>query len=167
MSRNIFKYTLRFVLFVLLQGLILNSFDLFGYIHIYLYIIFLITLPINISRELVLLIGFLLGISVDIFSNTFGTHAFATVFAAFFRYYLLKFFAPRDGHEETIPSIESFGLSSFFKYSGLMIFIHHTALLLIDYFSFINIGIILLQILLSSAFTLLFLMAVEKFKTKR
>ena len=167
MSTNIFKYTLRFVLFVLLQGLILNNVNLFGYIHIYLYIIFLITLPVNISRELVLFIGFLLGISVDIFCNTFGIHAFATVFAAFARFYLLKFFAPRDEHESIVPSIESFGLGSFFKYSCLMIVIHHSVLLLVDYFSVVNIGVILLQILFSSAFTLLFLMTIERFKTRK
>ena len=167
MSTNLFKYTLRFVLFVLLQGLILNNFDLFGYVHIYLYIIFLITLPINVSRELVLCIGFLLGISVDIFGNTFGVHAFATVFAAFSRFYLLKFFAPRDGHEETVPSIQSFGLSSFFKYSGLLIVIHHTALFLVDYFSLINIAILMLQIVLSSAFTLLILMTAERLSTRK
>ena len=167
MSTIFFKYTLRFVLFVLIQGLILNNINLFGYVHIYLYIIFLITLPVNISRELVLCIGFLLGISVDIFGNTFGIHAFATVFAAFSRFYLLKLFAPKDDHEEIVPSIKSFGLGSFFKYSCLMIVIHHATLFLIDYFSFVNMEIILLQILLSSAFTLLFLMTVERFKTRK
>jgi rod shape-determining protein MreD len=135
-------------------------------VHLYLYIIFIITLPINISRELVLLIGFLLGISIDIFSNTFGMHAFATVFAAFFRFYLLKLFASKDDHDELVPSIASFGLGSFFKYSCLMVIIHHTALFLIDYFSFAHIGHVLLQVLLSSAFTLLILMAIERFKTR-
>ena len=167
MSTNIFKYTLRFVLFVLLQGLILNNVNLFGYVHIYLYIIFLITLPVNISRELVLFIGFLLGISIDIFCDTFGIHAFATVFAAFARFYLLKLFAPKDDYESTIPSVASFGLGSFFKYSALMIVVHHSILFLMDYSSLINIEIILLQILFSSAFALLFLMLIQRFQARK
>ncbi len=166
MSANIFKYILKFVFFVLLQGLILNQIDL-GYIHFYVYIIFLITLPCNISRELVLFIAFLLGLSIDVFSNTFGIHAFATVFAAFFRYYLLQIFAPKDDRrEELVPSITTFGLGTFFKYCCLMVIIHHAVLFTLDYASFSPLWFILVQIVLSSAATLLVLMIAERIKTK-
>jgi len=163
---NIYKYILRFVFLVLLQGLLLNNIRLFGYVNPYIYIIFLITLPCNTSRELVLLIGFLLGLSVDVFGNTFGIHAFASTFAAFSRYYLLKIFEPRNNYEDIVPSIQTFGLGAFFKYSLFMVLAHHTVLFVIDYFSFAAIIGILLRILLSSAFTLGLFMGIEKFKMK-
>lgn len=166
MSGNIFKYILNFVVLVLLQGLILNNIQLFGYVNPYLYVIFLITLPTNVSREAVLFIGFLLGISIDVFANTFGIHAAATVFAAFVRYYLLKIFTPRDDHEDLVPSIKSFGIGPFFKYTLFMVLLHHSALFFIDYFSFVSIGFIFIRILASSAFTLLLIMMIEKFKTR-
>ena len=163
---NLYKYIFRFIFLVLLQGLLLNNIQLFGYVNPYFYIVFLITLPCNTSRELVLLIGFLLGLSVDIFGNTFGIHAFATTFVGFSRYFLLKIFEPRNNYEDIVPSIQTFGLGAFFRYSLFMVLIHHTILFLIDYFSFAAIGIILLRILLSSAFTLGLFMGIEKFKTK-
>jgi rod shape-determining protein MreD len=117
-------------------------------------------------REWVLVVGFLLGLSIDVFGNTFGIHAFATTFAAFARYYLLRIFEPRNDYEELVPSITTFGLGAFFRYSLLMVLIHHSLLFFIDYFSFASIGIISLRILLSSAFTLAMFMGIEKFKTK-
>ena len=167
MNSQPLKYIAHFIFLVLLQGIVLNNIQLFGYANVFIYIIFLITLPCDFSRGWTLIIGFLLGLSIDIFSNTFGIHAFATVCAALARIYLLKFFAPRnDRYAEIIPSIASFGLGSFFKYCLLMVLIHHTILFVIDYFSFVDFFDIALHILLSSAFTLSLLMGIEKFKTK-
>ena len=163
---SLYKYILRFVFLVLLQGLLLNNIQLFGYVNPYIYIIFLIILPCNTSRELVLFLGFLLGLSIDIFGNTFGIHAFASTFAAFSRYFLLKIFEPRNNYEDIVPSIQTFGLGAFFKYSLFMVLIHHTVLFIVDYFSFASFGSILLRILLSSVFTLGLFMGIEKFKTK-
>jgi hypothetical protein len=117
-------------------------------------------------REWVLVVGFLLGLSIDIFGNTFGIHALAATFAAFSRYYLLKIFEPRNDYDELAPSIATFGLGAFFRYSLFMVLIHHSLLFFIDYFSFASIGIILLRILLSSVFTLGLFMGMEKFKTR-
>ncbi|MDR0874234.1 MAG: rod shape-determining protein MreD [Prevotellaceae bacterium] len=163
---SLYIYILRFAFLVLLQGILLNNIQLFGYVNPYLYIIFLITLPCRMRREWVLVVGFLLGLSIDVFGNTFGIHAFATTFAAFARYYLLRIFEPRNDYEELVPSITTFGLGAFFRYSLLMVLIHHSLLFFIDYFSFASIGIISLRILLSSAFTLAMFMGIEKFKTK-
>jgi rod shape-determining protein MreD len=146
--------------------LVLNNIQFSGFVNPYLYILFLITLPCNTSRELVLFLGFLLGISIDIFSNTQGIHATATVFAAFSRFYLLRAFAPRDDYDERVPSIASFGLGNFFRYALFMVLIHHTVLFMIDFFSFHTPLILFSRILFSSIFTLLLLMGVERFKTK-
>jgi hypothetical protein len=113
-----------------------------------------------------LLIGFLLGLSVDIFANTFGIHAFACTLTAFVRHFLLLSFAPKDDRFEIIPSISSFGLGNFFKYASLMVLVHHSALFIVDNLSFIHIGSLLLQILLSSTAVILILMLIEKFKIK-
>ena len=163
---SVYKYILQFVFLVLLQGLLLNNIQLFGYVNPYFYIVFLIMLPCNTPRELVLLIGFVLGLSVDIFGNTFGIHAFASTIAAFSRYFLLKIFEPRNNYENIVPSIQTFGLNAFFRYSLFMVLIHHTVLFFIDYFSFASFGGILLRILLSSAFTFGLFMGIERFKTK-
>lgn len=166
MTVGIFKYIIQFLFLVLLQGLVLNNIQISGYINPYLYILFLITLPCSLRREYVLIIAFFLGLSVDLFSNTHGIHAFACVFTAFIRHYLIQGFAPRDDYEDRNPSMAYFGLASFTRYIVLMILIHHTCLFLVDFFSLKQPIILLLRILFSSIFTFLMIFFIEKFKTR-
>lgn len=160
--QNIFK----FILLVLVQVLVLNNIKFLGFINPYLYVLFIITLPISVPRGFLLLIAFLLGLSIDIFSNTVGVHAFATVFVAFMRDPLFSLFAPRDNHEYSAPSMFSFGANQFTKYAILMVFIHHTILFVLEAFSFENLGMLFLRILLNSIFTLVLLLGIERFKTR-
>lgn len=160
------SYIFQFVLLVLLQVLVLNNIKFLGFINPYLYILFIISLPINMPRALLLVIAFVLGLSVDIFANTAGVNAFATVFAAFMKNPLLSLFAPRDTFENISPSMHSIGISSFVKYVVLMVVIHHTMLFLVEAFSFQHIGLIVLKILLNSFFTIVLLLSIERFKLK-
>ena len=70
MPNTIIRQVISFILLVLLQVLVLNNIHLFGIITPFLYIIFIINLPYNISRHWSLLIAFLLGLVVDMFTNT-------------------------------------------------------------------------------------------------
>lgn len=160
------KYIIQFVLLVLLQVLVLNNIKFLDFINPYLYILFIITLPINIPRILLLLIAFALGISIDIFCNTLGIHAFATVFAAFMKKPLTRLFAPRDNYEYFAPSIHTFGISQFAKYALLMVLIHHIVLFSIEAFSFYNIDLLLLKIFFNSIFTIVLLLSIERFKLR-
>jgi rod shape-determining protein MreD len=160
------KYIVRFILLVLVQVLILNNVKFLGFINPYLYILFIITLPISTPRVFLLLIAFVLGLSIDIFSNTPGVHAFATVFAAFMKAPLIRLFAPRDSYDYVEPSMQTFGMNQFVKYAVLMVFIHQIALFAVEAFSFQNVGLLILKILLNSIFTLLLLLSIERFKLK-
>jgi len=84
---------------VLVQVWILNNIQLSGYINPYLYIMFLLVLPFEISFWILIPAGFLLGITIDMFMHTPGLHAAATVFAAFVRPGVLSLIAPGDGYE--------------------------------------------------------------------
>lgn len=160
------KYIVRFLLLVLIQVLILNNIKFLGFINPYLYILFIIILPISTPRVFLLLIAFLLGLSIDIFCNTFGVHAFATVLAAFMKAPLIRLFAPRDNYDYVEPSMQTFGMNQFVKYAVLMVFIHHTALFSVEAFSFQNFGLLVLKTLLSSIFTLILLLSIERFKLR-
>ncbi len=70
---------------VVMQVLILNKIHVLGFITPFLYIYFLLKLPTGTSRNLLLLLGFTLGIVIDMFSNTPGMNAAACVFLAFVR----------------------------------------------------------------------------------
>lgn len=69
-----------FWLLVFIQVLVLNHVHLMGYAMPFLYVYLILVLNINVSRNILLLWGFFLGLAVDIFSNTPGMNAAATTF---------------------------------------------------------------------------------------
>ncbi len=157
MLSEILKNIGRFVFLVLLQGLILNDVNLWQGMAIpYLYILFLLMLPLETPRWLELLIGLALGLTMDMFTNTLGIHASACVLVAYIRPLYLNAIAPRDGYEYgQRASIKDFGLSWFIKYAAVLILIHHFWLFFVEVYSLKGFFNTLLRVVLSAAFTLL------------
>ena len=158
MVSEIIRNVGRFVLLVLLQGLILNDINLLQGMAIpYLYILFLLMLPMETPRWLELILGLVAGLSIDMFTNTLGIHASACVFLAFLRPVYLDAIAPRDGYEfGQQPTISDQGLSWFLKYASVLILAHHSWLFYVEVYSFKGFFTTLLRVILSSAFTLTF-----------
>ncbi|MGQ1890118.1 rod shape-determining protein MreD [Thermophagus sp. OGC60D27] len=130
------RYLFNFVAFVLIQVLLLNNLQLSAFMNPYLYILFLITLPFSTPRWLLLVLGFITGMVIDIFMNTPGIHASATLFMAFLRPFILSSFSPRDGYENgTLPVPADYGFGWFFKYSIIMVATHHLFLFYVESFS--------------------------------
>jgi len=151
-SSNIF----RFLFLVMFQVAILNNIDLGEYAHAHLYILFIILLPFETPKWLLIISGFLLGISVDIFSDTIGLHAFATVFIAFLRPSILKSFEPHDGYSiGSSPISNNYGFNWFIRYSALIAIIHNLIFFYIEAFSFSFFFSTLLTAILSTIFTLI------------
>jgi len=164
MIKQIPRYILSFFLLVLLQVLILNNIQLGGFINPYVYILFILILPFNTPKWLLLILGFLLGFSIDLFTNTLGMHSSATVFIAFLRPFVLKIISPRDGYEsETSPTVSFYGISWFIQYSTILVFAHHLILFYIEVFRFSDFFITLLRIILSSVLSLLIIFISQYF----
>jgi len=161
----------RFLLLVFLQGLILNDINLLQGMAIpYLYILFILMLPMETPRWLELILGLVLGLSIDMFTNTIGIHASASVFLAFLRPVYLKAIAPRDGYEfGQQPTISDQGLSWFLKFAPVLILAHHFWLFYVEVYSFKGFFTTLLRVILSSAFTFILVVLSQYlvFNTKR
>ena len=152
----------RFVFLILFQVLILNNLQFSGYINPYFYIYFILLLPFETPRWLLLLSAFLLGISLDAFTNTFGLNASACVLMAFVRPFVIS--AISTGTEFMIghsPSLKNQGLKWFAYYSIILVLVHHFALFYLEIFRFTEFFQTLLRILLSSVFTLLIVFIAE------
>ncbi len=150
-----------FWLLVFIQVLVLNHVHLMGYAMPFLYVYLILTLNVNVSRNILLLWGFFLGLAVDVFSNTPGMNAAATTFLAFMRPSLLTLFTPRDCAEDMEPGIKSMGFWLFFRYVLVGVALHHTVLLAIESFSFFDLGFLSLEILSSTLLTTFCVMAIE------
>lgn len=162
MPTDALKYLWQFALLCLLQVLIFNHLNLGGYINPFPYIYLVLILPISIGRIQLLFIGFLLGLTIDIFSDTGGLHAAATTLMAFYRPLYLKAQSPREGYESAaVPHVKFFGFMWFLPYVALLVFIHHAALFYLEVFRFSEFFHTLLKTLMSSALTLAFIFLAE------
>ena len=167
MIRNVIKYTIIFILLVLTQGLILNNIEMGGYINPYLYVLLILLLPFEMPAWVGLLVAFVLGISIDVFTSTLGIHTSATLFMAFSRKYVLKLIAPRGGYEfGAEPQIQYMGLTWFLIYAGILVVLHHTFLFFIESFTFSQFFSTLGRVLLSSIFTILLICITQLFSYK-
>ena len=96
MGKGILRYAGLFILLILLQVVVFNNLQLSGYINPYIYVMFILLLPYEISGWLLLGLGLLTGLTVDTFMNTIGMHSSATLFMAFLRPYVLNLFTDRE-----------------------------------------------------------------------
>ena len=160
---------IRFVVLVLLQVLVVNHIRLGGYVHPYIYILFVMLLPINIAGWQLLLLGFSLGLSVDLFTGTPGLHAGATTLMAFCRPQIIKLISGTLKFENVYePNLNQLDGMWFFRYVFCMVFVHHFALFFKESFSFHLFGQVLLRVLLSVPVSVfLIMMILYIFKTDR
>lgn len=155
MIRVLTGNALRFFFLLLLQVLVLNNIKWSGYLNPYLYVWFILMLPFETPRWMLLVLSFLMGFFIDSFTNTLGMHSAACVLIGFIRPYLLNFIAPRGGYDKnTRPILKDFGLVWVIKYSAIIILIHHFTLFYIEVFKFSMFFHTFLRVLLSSLFTL-------------
>jgi rod shape-determining protein MreD len=153
---NILKQLYRFIILIAIQVVILNHIQWSGYVNPYVYVLFIILLPVEIPAWLLLVLAFFTGLTMDTFGSSGGVHAAATVFMAFARPGILRLIAPRDGYEsETRLVPQVMGLKWFITYVSMMVFLHHLAYFYIEVFRFSEFFTTLLKVFINSAITVL------------
>ena len=146
-SRNI----ARFLVLVLVQVLVMNNIQINGFVIPYIYILFILLMPFETPRWLLLINAFLLGLSIDFFSHTLGMHAAATVFIAWMRPYVLGMISPRDGYEPgSFPRLYYYGFGWFLRYTIILVFAHHFILFYVEVFRLMEFFSTLSRVILST-----------------
>jgi len=157
-----------FVLFIVLQTLVINHIRLFGIVTPYVYLYVILTFRIDRSRSAVILLSFLLGLFIDIFSNTYGIHAAACALIGFIRDPLLaQFVDTKELPDGSAPSFRLLGFIPFARYALILIAIHHIVLYAIDSFGFYQPLSLLVRVLSSILLTSLLLFIIESFNSGR
>jgi rod shape-determining protein MreD len=162
MLNEVIRNIIRFFLLVIVQVWIINNIELGRFINPFIYVLFIIVLPFETPKWLLLVSAFLLGLTVDMFQNPAGLHAVATVFMAYVRPGILKLFSPREGYEfGTQPTVQYLGIPWFLSYAGILIFLHHLVLFFTEKFSFSEFFPTLLRVIISSIFTLILVLVTQ------
>ena len=168
MNSSIIKHIYRFLILVLTQVLILNNVFFLGYINPYIYILFIMLLPFNTAKWLLLILSFGLGICVDAFQNSIGIHTFSCVLIAYFRTNILNVLLPQLKSKKQTNlefSLQEFGFQRAFIYTGSMVLIHHFTLFSLESFRPELISIFL-RTVSSSIVSVLLLIIIQYFMFK-
>ena len=161
MSRTIFSTLLKFLLIALVQILLLNNIKIFGYIEPMFYIWFIILLPNNFPKWLVMLLGFLMGLTIDVFSAQVGFHTATAIFTATIKPLMLSWFTNNFDINTFSPSAKEMGFANYLGFVSLMVFVHSLIFICIDTFSFSYMGQLLLTILFSSIVNIILIMVCD------
>jgi hypothetical protein len=155
MIRILSKYAVMFIALVLVQVLIFNQVQFSGFFNPYVYVLFIILLPLSTPRYAVLILAFLLGLTIDIFSNSLGVHSAATVFAAYVRPLVIRIISNREDDKSDYPGLNQNKLTWFINYVLLMVLLHHTVLFYLEVYTFANFLNTLYRVILSSLFSII------------
>lgn len=155
MIRILSKYVIMFISLVLVQVLIFNQVQFSGFFNPYIYVLFVLLLPLSTPRYLMLISAFLLGFIIDVFSNSLGVHSAATVFVAYIRPLVIRLISNREDDRSDYPGLNQNKLSWFINYAFIVVFIHHAILFYLEVYTFANFFNTLYRVILSSLFSII------------
>jgi rod shape-determining protein MreD len=168
MINSVLRFSAIIIILILLQVLVLNNIQFSGFVNPYVYIMIVLLLPSLTPAWLVLSVSFLSGLVIDLFSGSPGMHASATLLAGFSRQYVLRLISPRDGYESGSDlSMAAYGFRWFVTYTAVIVLIHHTSLFFLEVFRFTDFFRTIFRILLSSFFTIGFILLIEHYRKGR
>ncbi|NDV44247.1 rod shape-determining protein MreD [Muricauda sp. 40Bstr401] len=154
MNSTILINIFRFVLLILTQVLIFNNLNFMGFINPMVYVIFFYWYPIKGNRALFMIIAFLLGFIIDIFSDTMALNALASLTIAYARPVLMRFcfgvnYEFQNFSFKNTTNIQRVTLLA------LMVLIHHLIFFSLEILSIAHILLILKKVFATGIVTLI------------
>lgn len=133
------------------------------YIVPYLYFLFILWLPFNTPRMLLLALGFLSGLALDYFTMTPGLHTAACVLIAFMRPFIINILILKEATEFNFhePSPKSLGWGPYMVYALILTLMHHTYLTILEWLQFGTFLTFLIKVVATTAISMLLILTVE------
>ena len=147
--------TIQFIGLVLAQVLVFNHLNILGSINPMIYILFFFWYPVQENRTVLISLAFILGFSVDLFSDTMALHAAACLTTAFFRYPIMRFVFGVNMEFQNFRIANSTRVQQY-SFLALLIGIHHLTFFGLEIFSLPNLLLILKRILITGVSTFVF-----------
>lgn len=168
MRKDILSYTLLFIALLLVQVLICDHIALFNVAVPFVFIYFIIRLPLDINQNILFTLSFLIGFLVDLFSDTLGVNSLASLILAVTKRPVLYSYVQRDDRTKSIiPSITSLGLATYVKYLLSLTAIYCLLVFSIEYFSFASVKEILIMAASSTLLSFILLLSLDSLMMNR
>ncbi len=146
MNSGYFINIIRFILLVLVQVTVFNRLNFFGFINPMVYILFLYWYPIKEIRSAFIGLSFLLGFSIDFFSDTMALHSAATITIAYLRPAIMRFVFGIN-YEFQSFKLRNTTRAQQFTFLALLILVHHLVYFSLEIFSIANLLLIVKKVL--------------------
>lgn len=153
MNRKSLILLISFFSLVFFQIFVFNNMNIFGFVNPIIYIVFLVIYNFDSDQTLFILICFLLGFSIDFFSQSGGAHTIATLTMSFLRPILIR---NSYGVTSEIPVSFHTDTRRINKYTflSLLFILHHLIYFSIIFFDWTAIHLILKNTFLTFMFSL-------------
>ena len=154
----------RLAFFILVQVYVLNKIPhLHRFITPYIYYLFILWLPFSVSRQWLLIIGFLTGLSLDYFTMTPGLHAAACTLIAYVRPFIINILTPKDisGFNYREPSPLAMQWTPYAVYVLVLTLLHHGYMVFLEWLSFGSFLDFIIKVISTTGISLLLILTVE------
>jgi rod shape-determining protein MreD len=148
----------RLLLLLLAQLFIFNNINFSSFINPYVFPLFILLLPFEMPRWLLMLLGFTSGLILDFFMGSIGMHAAAGLLIAYLRPFLINVITPKGTEFEISPNVYAQGITWFVVYLGFTMVIYLSFYFLIEAATFLNFFLLLVKIFLSALISIIFML---------
>lgn len=162
MTRSNIIQAISFFLYLFFQVLILKNSVLFHTAFCFLYIAYLLLLPVETNPLWLMLVGFVMGFFIDMFYDSLGLHVLSCVLIMYIRNFWLARLTPQGGYDNSaIPGVAASGLQWFLVYAFPLIFVHHAVLFFTEVGGFQYFGFTIIKVLCSTVYTTIVILIVQ------
>jgi len=148
----------RLALLLLAQILIFSNINFSSFVNPYVFPLFILLLPFETPRWLLMFIGFGSGLLLDLFLGSVGMHAAACLLIAYLRPFLINIITPKGTEFEISPNVYAQGITWFVVYLGITMFLYLAFYFLVEAATFLNFLLLLIKIFLSVFVSVIFML---------
>lgn len=161
MNIDFLKRLLWFTVLVMVQVFVFNHIHLFAVATPLLYIYFILLFPRNYPQWAIMLWAFIMGLTIDVFTNTPGITAGSLTLLAALQPFVLHLFIPRDSSENFQAGLDTLSVPQYTWYVFILTIIYSFIFFSLEMFSFFNVVEWLQCIGGSTLLTLVLILVVE------
>ena len=139
MNIDFLKRLLWFAVLTVAQVFVLNHIHLFAVATPLLYIYFILLFPRNYPQWAMLIWAFLMGLTIDTFSNTPGVASASLTLIAALQPYVLQLFIPRDSSDNFQAGMDTLSIPQYTWYAAILTLTYCVVFFSLEMFSFFNV----------------------------
>lgn len=150
------------IVLILAQALVFNHVCLFGVAVPLVFVYILVKLPITMPKEWLFTTAYVVGLIIDIFSDTLGMNALACTLTIAVRRQVIRMYVARDEElPDPYPGLKSFGTFTFVKYVLTFTLLYCVLIFSIESFSAHNLTQLILRIIFSILLTSMLILGID------